>query len=234
MKDYSTYYIKGIEKCREGKFEEGIAYFDKALSLHSTHTESIYNRAKAKFKLKRLNECVIDLNHALNVSPENPVFYSERAVVHYHMGLMEKSLQDLDAAAKLDPDNSYRYSSRAYIKDKAGDLLGAIEDYNKAIALDPEDAIAYNNKGLVEEKLGYYNRSKESFKKADALAEGKTPPAQEEEPLSKKPEQAVPEPKRKTVYPMKDYYAWGKKVLTSKEGFKDFISFTIDVFKRKN
>jgi tetratricopeptide (TPR) repeat protein len=233
MANYSFYYIKGLEKCREGNFEEGIAYFDKALALLPSHTESIYNRAKAKFKLKRLEECIIDLELALSISPQNPVFYSERAVVYYHMGHMEKSLQDLDAAAALEPENPYRYSSRAYIKDKAGDLLGAIEDYAKAIALDPEDAISYNNKGLVEEKLGYYNRSKESFRKADALAEGRNPD-EEKEASYNKPEEVSPELKRKIRYPIKDYYKWGKRAFSTKEGFKDFISFTIDILKGKS
>lgn len=233
MEDYLVYYKSGMESCRKGLLEEGIAAFDKALHLNPSHLESLYNRAKARFKLQKFEECLEDFALALNISPDNPLLLSERAVVFYHMKNIDKALEDLEKAVQLDPENPYRYASRAYMKDKAGDLQGAIYDYNKAIALDPEDAISYNNRGLVEEKLGYHNRAKESFRKADGLTGAKTAAPVSNDRTNHYAEENLirPAPQKPKRYPAKAYLKWIKKVFSSKEGFRDFLSFTIDFFR---
>ena len=229
MEDFIIYYTQGLESCRKGDFKEGIEAFSKALQLNPSHVESLYNRAKAKFKLQLFDDCIADLTQAAAIAPSNPVLFSERAVVYYHKGLIQESLQDLDMAVELEPENPYRYASRAYIKDKSKDFEGALADYNKAVELDPNDAISHNNKGLVEEKLGYHNRSKTSFKRADELTGVKARPLQEELGNTV----TMPEQKnQQKVYSLKDYYRHGKNVLTTKEGLRDFFSFIIDLLKK--
>ena len=233
MEDFRQYYLSAMEYCKKGDFKNGISDFDKAIAINSNHIESLYNRAKAKFKIRLFSECLADFDLALAVTPDNPVLLSERAVVFYHMGEKNKAMADLDTAVLLEPSNSYRYASRAYIKDKTGDFLGAIGDYQKAIELDPEDAISYNNKGLVEEKLGYINRSKESFKKADSLTgfeNGSDNPPLNQSLKEKVASQEITAKKKPTF---KQYLKVVEEIFTSRSGRNDFLSYLIDLFKGK-
>lgn len=228
-----------MENCKKGDFNGGISEFNKAINLNPNHIESIYNRAKAKFKLKLIEECLDDFALALVIMPENSVLYSERAVVFYHMGESQNALNDLNKAVSLESENPYRYASRAYIKDKIGDLEGSIEDYQKAIELDPEDAISHNNKGLVEEKLGFTNRAKISFSKADSLT-GFDEKFKYSEKSNIAENVMIPSTsnnrnlKSKQKFGVNSYLEVVKKIFTTRNGRNDFLSFAIDFFKRKS
>lgn len=238
MEDFVRHYYLGIENCKKGDFNGGISEFNKAISLNPNHVESIYNRAKAKFKLKLVEDCLEDFALALTIMPENPVLFSERAVVYYHLEENQNALNDLNKAVSLEPENSYRYASRAYIKDKIGDLEGAIEDYQKAIELDPEDAISHNNKGLVEEKLGYTNRAKISFRKADALTGFDENIKYSERSDIREHATIPPTPsqhdlKTQQKFGINSYLDVVKEIFTTRNGRNDFLSFVIDFFKGK-
>ena len=146
----------------------------------------------------------------------------------------------MNTAVKLDPGYSYRYSSRAYIKDAMGDVKGAIEDYKRAIDLDPSDAVSYNNLGMLEEKLGYLEASKENFKKADELAkifeetgivtEDELKGTAENSPQNIQKEIDSEEAERSSSSVFNEI----KKVFTSKDSLKDFISFVKNGFRNRN
>lgn len=158
----------GIEKCKQGKFEDALSLFNEAEKIGLSES-LLYNRSKTFYKLRKLDKAIQDLNQLIEIEPDNSVWYAERAVIHHYRKDKAKALADLDKAADLDPENGFRFASRAFIKDFYGDHQGALEDYVKAIELDPEDAISHNNKGLVEEKLGYKTKAKASFSRADKL-----------------------------------------------------------------
>lgn len=232
------YFKAGMDSCRNGDYRNGISLFDQALAIDPGHLESLYNRAKAKYKINAIEECLVDFDHAIQIAPQNPDLYSERAVVFYRVGNSKAALNDLTVAIKLDSNNAYRYASRAYIRDKYGDHMGAIEDYSKAVELDPEDAISYNNKGLVEEKLGLKNESLASFQNADRLtgykknlsgtekAQGLTKSSGKENNRHVRSHQKV---KQNNISVWKII----KQIFTSRDGRNDFIVFVLDIFKKK-
>ena len=209
---------RGYEQLAQEQYEEALNSFQRALAGESTHTDSLYGSARAKFKLERHAEAIQDFDRLINLIPKNATYYSERGVALHLAGDNVRALQDFDEGVTLEPDNPYRYSSRAYIKDRMRDYPGAIEDYSRAIELDPEDATAYNNRGLVEEKLGYAQRAKKSFEQADQLSPLPPPPGPTAVPLSE-------ESTRRKKPVSSDYLKVMSSVFTSKKRFRDFVSF---------
>lgn len=207
------------------------------------NAHQIYQEAVGLLRAGNPQAALDKLHLALEICPDHPDYLSERGVVYFHLEKFDLALIDLDRAQLLEPENPYRYSSRAYVKDRVGDLEGAITDYSKAVELDPEDAVAYNNLGLVQEKMGYQNKAQSNFNKADELADKKgffDRIPDNEKQTKPEPEKFILPGKHKTAnYIKKDDDSsakkeskWGiiKSVFTSKEGFKDFMSF---IFKRK-
>ena len=210
---------QGYEQLAQEQYEEALNSFRRALSEESTHTDSLYGSARAKFKLELHAEAIQDFDRLINLIPKNATYYSERGVALHLAGDNVRALRDFDEGVELEPDNPYRYSSRAYIKDRMRDYQGAIDDYTRAIELDPEDAIAYNNRGLVEEKLGYAQRAKQSFAQADQLSPmPPPPPGAAAVPLSE-------ESARRQKPVPSDYLKVMRSVFTSKKRFRDFVSF---------
>ena len=214
---------QGYQHLSREEYATALDAFQQALALESTHVESLYGSARAKFKLEQFNDSVDDFDRLVNLIPNKAVYYSERGVALHLAYDNQRALQDFDKAVELEPENPYRYSSRAYIKDRMQDYQGAIDDYSKAIELDPEDAVAYNNRGIIEEKQGHLARSKKSFQRADALGstfdhtQQNTPPPT---PIAK-----IDTPISSEKPSTKDYLQVMKSALTSREGFNEFLSF---------
>ncbi len=208
----------GYEQLTQENYSEALASFQQALALESTHTDSLYGSARAKFKLERWDASIQDFDRLINLIPKNATYYSERGVALHLGGDNQRALQDFDEGVRLEPDNPYRYSSRAYVKDRMQNYQGAIDDYTKAIELDPEDAISYNNRGLVEEKLGYAQRAQQSFERADTLS-----PSESSVSRSPFPRPIVQSERKKPV--SSDYLKVMRSVFTSKDNFRDFVTF---------
>jgi len=192
---------------------------------------------RLKFESQDYEGALVDYTEAIR-EEENPSIYSERAVVYFYLKRMKESLADMNYAQSIDPDNPYRYSSRAYIKDAMGDTAGAIEDYEIAIKLDPEDSVAYNNLGLLQEKLGYKKMAKEHFKKADELAEvdqllNRIQEKAEEEEKSEQNAEVVPDiSDSEDVDEPENLRTLLKRTFTTRDGFKDYLKFIRNGFKR--
>jgi tetratricopeptide (TPR) repeat protein len=220
---------KGIECCKNAGFEEGVKYFDQALKANPSHSLARHNRARALSRINQLKLAISDFKALTTQFPENTSFISDYAVALHLDNQNDEASKLFDKALNMEPNNPYRYSSRAYFKDRTGDFEGAIKDYDKAIELDPEDAIALNNKGLIEEKLGYKERANKSFDKSNTIV-GYDPSKKslEPNPISAKPsainEEAIKPQTRVAVI---------KSVFT-KDGFKDFVSFTKSLFTKGN
>lgn len=246
----NIYFLAGLEKCKQGAYQEAIASFTQALSQCPQHLESYFNRAMARQKLGEYHKALKDYDEAINLAPYNAEIYSERGVVKHLLKDNRGALEDLNKALSLEPNNPYRYSSRAYIRAFIGDNLGAVEDYEKAIELDPEDAIALNNLGLLEDKLGKKEAAQAYFMRADQIADkGKTfekpdleeilKKHEEKERIRLESERLLKQPKgtgeqlASNQKPTSQAYIKViKSVFTSKETFKEFITFVKNPFKK--
>lgn len=202
-------------------------------------SKELYEKGIIHLKKGEFHEALLLFNRSLEIDPDHPDLLSERGVVYLHMGKMDLSIMDMNRALQLDSSNPYRYSSRAYVKDSMGDVYGAIEDYQKAIELDPEDAVAYNNLGLLEEKLGRMEQAKRRFEKADQLAlannvfggdfsSSKKHDAIDSRIADKKP---VPEDTFTEQKPTR--WSIVRSLFTSRESFKEFLSFIKNGFRLK-
>ncbi len=208
----------GVNACKVGDFEAAVGHFTAALAKDPKNVPGLYNRARAYSKTDQLDKALLDFELLTEISPNNATFIGDYAVALHLCEMDEKAEMHFELALKLEPENPYRYSSRAFYKDRKGDFKGAIKDYEKAIALDPEDEIAYNNKGLIEEKMGYKAQAEKSFKKSNKIV-GYEPKSGERIETKEKPQKI--ETKMDVV-----------KSLTTKNGFKDFIAFSKQLFKK--
>lgn len=208
----------GVNKCKAGNFADAVDDFTAALSKDARNIPALYNRARAYSKIDQLDKALLDFETLTEISPDNATFIGDYAVALHLSEMDEKAEMHFELALKLEPQNPYRYSSRAFYKDRKGDFKGAIKDYEKAIALDPEDEIAYNNKGLIEEKLGYKEKAEKSFKRSNKIV-GYEPKSTDRIDTKKKPEKI--ETKMDVI-----------KSLTTKNGFRDFISFSKGIFSK--
>lgn len=189
------------------------------------------------------------IEKALEISPYDPTFLTERGTLYLHLGERTKCLKDMDTVVNLEPKNGYRYSCRAYCRSFFKDIDGAVADYEVAVQLDPEDAIAYNNLGLLLERKGAMDRAKKNFNKADQISkeneefkdffDSRSEDEKKERENQFREEAKKAEAKRKEVNPIlfeeetRSRSEIAKDIFRKKSTFREFVGFIKNGFKLK-
>jgi tetratricopeptide (TPR) repeat protein len=107
-----------------------------------------------------------EIDRAVELYPENPESYLQRAVIYKDAGNYFKAIDDYSKALKFAPDMpGVRYDFAQTLR-RLKMYRPAIEEYEKAIALDPVRVEAYNNLGITYTELGDLGKAIECFEKA--------------------------------------------------------------------
>jgi tetratricopeptide (TPR) repeat protein len=76
-------------------------------------------------------------SHAIDIFPDLPIAYNNRAAFYLSFGLLDKALEDSNKALSLVPDAAFSHFVRGNIYAQMGSLNAALEDFTEAVRLDP-------------------------------------------------------------------------------------------------
>jgi len=123
---------------QSGRFAEGLAALDRALSLDAARPWVRTWRGEALLRLGRLPEAGRELDLALRADPFDGRARAFRGRVRFLRGNFSRAVADLELAARDSMvEYSWIYHWRAQAKRAAGDRAGAAADAGTAVALEP-------------------------------------------------------------------------------------------------
>ncbi len=146
----------GLELSRQGRGEEAIPRFQKALELNSICAAAHYHWANTLVDLNRQQEALDHYRQAIKMFPE----YAD---VHYRLGTLLESLNQPDHAeeeyrraieAKL--DHAQAHNSLGLILASRKQFSDAATHFQQAIDADPEFVQAYINLASADAASGQY------------------------------------------------------------------------------
>lgn len=165
-KEAEYYNSRGETYFEEGRLDEAIRDFNKALELNPRYAQVYNNRGVAHGRKGELDLAIFDLNKALELNPGYAEAYSNRGVAHSRKGQWDLAIADLNKALELDSGHHNAYNKRGAAYYEQGKYDQAIVDFNKALELSPEHAEAYNNRGVVHRQKGQMDQAIADFNKA--------------------------------------------------------------------
>lgn len=99
---------KGNESFKNGKWEEAIEYYTKAIinGEHHKQLAVLYkNRAAAYLKINDFDSALADSTASLNLSPHDPKALFRRSQAYESIGKYEEAYKDAVDLLKSDPNN---------------------------------------------------------------------------------------------------------------------------------
>ena len=103
------------------------------------------------------------LTKAINLNPENPELYLDRATVRIDQLKYIQALNDLNQAIALDPNFGDAYLYRAYVKRDINDIAGAVTDIKRVLELLPGLPVAVLERGSLKELIGDKNGARKDW-----------------------------------------------------------------------
>lgn len=101
--------------------------------------EKYKTSGNAHLTAKRALEAAADYTKAIELDPENAVYYSNRAAAFTMQGDFDAAIQDCQAALSLNNRYAKAYGRLGAAYLGAGNVNGAIEAYEKAVEHDPDN-----------------------------------------------------------------------------------------------
>jgi tetratricopeptide (TPR) repeat protein len=119
---------------------EGIEAYNRCIELCSIKLDSKPNdlkaleyRAAALIRTGRFDEARNDIDRVVELNPENPDIYLQRALYYQQKGHYPEAISDFSKAIEIDGTSPYPFFYRAQCHHKNGNFMEAIADYTKAI-----------------------------------------------------------------------------------------------------
>lgn len=139
----------GLKLAAEGKHEEAIAEYRKALELDPEQSNIMGNMADSYSKLNKNEEALEQYKKAIAISPKEAALYTNMGVVLSRLGRNAESQEAFKKAAELNPASSAQnyYNIGATLVNN-GNTQEAAEQFKKAIEADANFAEAYYQLGM--------------------------------------------------------------------------------------
>jgi tetratricopeptide (TPR) repeat protein len=160
-----SYNNAGLVLKDEGKPEQAIAAFEKALATDPNLASALWNLSDLLFangrELDRSDELLLRaFAHGL---PEGIRFVVGRAIGYQRDGRVGRSLDLLARAVAARPEEPELWLFRGRYRVEKGDCRGALDDFQRAIRLAPESPGGYASEGLARVCLGDRAGARRSF-----------------------------------------------------------------------
>jgi tetratricopeptide (TPR) repeat protein len=159
----------GLEQEHQGKFEEALASYDKALVLNPGFVEALNNRGVVLEAMNRLEEALASYDRALALSPDLVTVIRNRGNVMSALDRTDEALANYDRALALNPDDADACNGRGNVLKKLHRIPEAEKIFRRAILLDPDHAQAHCNLGSVLLDLGKPDQAEPNLRRAVAL-----------------------------------------------------------------
>ena len=153
----------------QGRLEEALKAFDKAVQLKPDVAELWKNLGNVLLALERPADALLSFQHILTLDPRHWEAAYQSAVLFHQLERLAEAVEHFDLCNRLKPDHALTLRARARSLRDMNRLKEALQDSQRACKLDPGDAGACNGVGDIlarlpdrqEEALQWFDRALE-------------------------------------------------------------------------
>ncbi len=178
---HHVHFSRGTRLAQEGRYEEAVIEFDKALAgqpqAWRTNDWRIHESlSKSLLRLGRIDRALEHTNASLELNPYNAEMHTNLGYVLTERGDYDRALEHLNVATRLAPEFPGSWYNRATLFLKLGDRKRALEDYTRAIGVQPAYVEAYVGRGTILQAQGDLAGALADFNSAIRLSPARPAP----------------------------------------------------------
>jgi tetratricopeptide (TPR) repeat protein len=138
----------------QGRFEEAIAAYRKAIEIKPDHAEAYFTLGNIFLHLGRPDEAIMNYRRTLEITPGFAQAHSNLGAALLGTGRDAEAIESLTTALERAPDLAEAHTNLGIALRNVGRTGEAVGSFQKALELEPEVAETHNNLGAAMEELG--------------------------------------------------------------------------------
>ncbi|MBF0386613.1 MAG: tetratricopeptide repeat protein [Candidatus Omnitrophica bacterium] len=159
----------------QGKYDQSLPYYDKAISVMPYGYKALNSRAVIYYMKGNLEAAMNDFNRSIAANPQYDDPYNNRGNLFRQRGEFTKAIEDYNMAIKVSQFAPMAYKNRADVFARLNEVEKSLADYKAALNLDPKLRDAYNNMGNLLNEKGRYSEALALFNAAIQNDPGNSP-----------------------------------------------------------
>jgi tetratricopeptide (TPR) repeat protein len=140
---------RGVECARQGRFDEAVTYFEKAIRLNPRYAEAHSNLGNIFYYQEKLEAALACYEHAVKLQPDLAIAYSNLANVLNLLKRFDEAEASCRRALQLDPQGTDVLNNLGNALRGLGKKEDAVACYEEALRNRPEFAEAHNNLAAI-------------------------------------------------------------------------------------
>ena len=155
---------------QQGKLQEAISHYTKALEISPNYAEAQINLGVALTRQGRLKEAIKYYSAALQLKSNSAELHNNLGVALFGLGDIPGAIKNYLAAVQLKPDYAEAHNNLGNALARLGKLVEAETHYSKALEIRADYPEAHNNLGAALARQGRLNEAIAHFSEAVRLA----------------------------------------------------------------
>jgi predicted O-linked N-acetylglucosamine transferase (SPINDLY family) len=133
----------------QGRTDQAIAHYERALSLKPDYLEAHNNLGLALAAQGRIDQAITHYERALSLNPDYAKAHNNLGLALAAQGRIDQAITHYERALSLNPDDTLAHNNLGNALRARGQTDQAIAHYKRALSLNPDDALAHHNLGSV-------------------------------------------------------------------------------------
>jgi predicted O-linked N-acetylglucosamine transferase (SPINDLY family) len=147
LEEAQRLYQQGNALAMQGRIDQAIAHYERALSLRPDYAEAHANLGNALAMQGRIDPAIEHYQRAVALQPNFAPTYNNLGLALALQGQTDRAISRYERALSLRPDYPEAHTNLGNALMAQGRIDPAIEHYQRAVALQPNFAVAHANLG---------------------------------------------------------------------------------------
>ena len=156
----------GIYLMQQGKIDEAIIHFNKALQIKPHDTIPHNNLGNAMKKQGKIGEAIIHYRKALKIRPSNAKAHNNLGAVLLQEDNINEAMSHFNKALQIDPSLDQVHSNLGFVFMHQGDMNNAFVHFKKALQINPSYEKAHFGFGTALFRQGKLNEAISHYSEA--------------------------------------------------------------------
>jgi len=148
--NYLVFFHWGDYYQSQGRMEQALEQFDKALELKPDYQRAHLRRGETYDAMGNAISAIMDYNEVLKVNPRSAVAYNDKGWAYFEMGDKVQARINFDSAIAIDDKMALAYNNRGWLTLQEKDSVRALKDFDKAVLHAPLFPKPYYNRALIK------------------------------------------------------------------------------------